>query len=807
MSANGIGALERGYRRTPQRETLALLSEALALNREQCQELEDAARPAAGRISTVDPWFDSASANLPLPLSSFIGRDVEVREITAELSERRLVTLIGSAGIGKTRTALRVATAFGDVTGTAVVFADLSTVDDPSLVPAVIAASLGLREDPERTLLDTIRTYLRTKKVLLVLDNCEHVIDEAAKVARAILSDCLFVRILATSREPLRDAGEHCYRLPSLPVPQADAAKKLTATEAHGYASIALFADRARAANHRFVLHDENANTVAQICRRLDGIPLAIELTAPWSGSLSLDAIVANLGDRLKLLGRGHRNASLREQTMRATIDWSYALLTAQEQRLLERLSTFAGGCTLEMAKTVCSNAGVEIAAVLGLLSSLVDKSLVTVDRPADGEVRYLLLETTRQFAHERLSQRGEEQQTGKRHAQACLALAEHLEKLRVEVNRPGNLDKVPGFLALRDRERGNFRAAIAWSLGEGRNVELGQRLVCSVWGMQGVWETQLTDALRWTRRALDAVQPSTPLAIVAKLERVLCVYLEQRHEFDAALAAVEHWAATLRKLGNATGVGNALTMAYLRRGRLAEARAVAEELVTLLRAQQDRWALGEALLGLAGTVSTQEAYSEAHTLLVEARSLFEAAGDGYFLGICESLLATSFFGLEDMHAALRCAESATSTLRAWRHAFLPEVLSNEATVLIALDRYDDAYERAMESLDVALRTCPDAPVRALYGIQRLAAIAALRTYGPAEDAQQAWIVAATLLGYADARFTAKGAFRFPTDQVDIARACEVLQERLGLELVAALGREGGSLSDEAAIALARSTF
>ncbi len=805
MSANGIGALERGYRRTPQHETLALLSSALALDPQQHRELEDAARPGGAGVAG-DSWLDDSPGNLPLPLSSFIGRDAEIREIASELHECRLLTLTGAAGIGKTQTALRAATAFGEATGTAAIFVDLSTIDDPTLVTAVVATSLGIREAPDRTLLETIRGFLKAKKALLVFDNCEHVIDEAAKIARAILSDCPSIRILATSREPLRDAGERSYRLPSLPVPHAGAGN-LTATDGLAYSSIALFADRARAANHRFVLRDENVNTVAQICRSLDGIPLAIELAAPWSESLTLDAIVENLGGRLQLLGRGHRSALSRDQTMRATIDWSYELLSLPEQRLLERLSVFAGGCTLELAETVCSNGGVEEAGVLALLASLADKSLVTVERPAHGETRYVLLETTRQFARERLRERGEEQRIAQRHAEACLDVAERLERLRVEVNKPNNRDGLPEFFALRARERANLRAAIAWSLDDGRNAELGQRLVCSVWGMQGVWETQLTEPLRWTRRALELAGPGTPLTIVARLERVLCLYLEQGHRFDEALAAVEHRAETLGKIGETTGMGNALTMAYLRCGRLAEARTVAERLVALLREREDPRALGAALLGLAGALSAQEIYPESHAALREARSLLQIAGDGYLLGICDSQLATSFFGLNDMHAALPYAESATATLRAWQHAFLPEALSNEATFLVALDRFDDAYERAMESLDVALRNFPHAPVRALYGIQRLATIAALRPYGNADDARKAWTASATLLGYADALLNARAAFRFPTDQVDIDRAGKALRSHLGDEGVDELFREGASLSDERAIALARSTF
>ncbi|MGC2406034.1 MAG: helix-turn-helix domain-containing protein, partial [Candidatus Cybelea sp.] len=334
MSAHGIRALERGYRRTPQRGTLVLLSGALALSDEQQQELEVAAarwvllRDGRKASVTVGPWPDRLTSNLPLSLASFVGRERELDEIATLVREHRLVTLTGSGGVGKTQTALQVATALGDAN--AAWFVGLAPISDPSLIPAAIASALHVQEVPTRPLLETLLEYLKNKTLLLILDNCEHVVVQAATVADALLANCPRVRILATSREPLRAGGEQVYRIPSLNLVD----------------STALFSDRARAVDHRFALTDDNGPAVAELCRRLDGIPLAIELAAARVDSLSITTLLERLEARFRVLAGGERTALPRQQTMRATIDWSYDLLSSPEQRVFERLSIFAGGCT-----------------------------------------------------------------------------------------------------------------------------------------------------------------------------------------------------------------------------------------------------------------------------------------------------------------------------------------------------------------------------------------------------------------------------------------------------------------------------
>ena len=384
MSTEGISALERGYRRTPQRETLALLVSALGLDEEQRAEFEATAARSVllgrGTSVTVGPWADGATLNLPLALTSFVGRASELDEIATLVREHRMVTLTGTGGIGKTQTALHVASALREFDSIALCFIGLASVSDASLVVAAIASALRLQEVPNRPLLETLLAYLKNKTLLLILDNCEHVITQAAAVAATLLTGCARVRILATSREPLRAAGEYCYRLPSLSLPSPKASRQLSVSEAAGYGAIVLFIDRARAANHRFTLTDENAPIVAVLCRRLDGVPLAMELAAARVSHLSLNALVQKLDDRFEVLTGGDRTALPRQQMMRATIDWSYNLLAAPERRVFERLSVFAGGCTLAAAATVCGGEEAAEVELFNLLSSLVDKSLVVAD-------------------------------------------------------------------------------------------------------------------------------------------------------------------------------------------------------------------------------------------------------------------------------------------------------------------------------------------------------------------------------------------------------------------------------------------
>ena len=407
---------------------------------------------------------------------------------------------------------MRVARTLGAAEGAAC-FVALAPVGDASLVATTIASALGVQEVPGRPLIETLYAYLENKPGLLILDNCEHLIMETALIVEALLARCSGVRVLATSREPLRVAGERRYRLPSLNAQDA----------------MALFRDRAQEVDHCFALDDENAPIVAALCQRLDGIPLAIEFAAARVNVLTTKTLSKMLDDRFQILSGGPRTALPRQkQTMRATIDWSYELLSPQEQRLFERLSVFAGGCTLAIATTVCSGDCVAENEIPELLLSLVNKSTVTVD-VTTREPRYGLLESFRQYAREKVATRSEQHALAHRHARACLNLA---EELRVAWDVQPDAEWMESARA----EMENWRQALEFALAERCDVALGQSLVAALvhaWVALGPAEGR-----RWSTLARDLVCEGTPPEVVAGLDCVDAFIANLFEEVERELAA-----------------------------------------------------------------------------------------------------------------------------------------------------------------------------------------------------------------------------------------------------------------------------
>lgn len=349
--------------------------------------------------------LDAFPNNLPLQLTSFIGRETQIAQVKKELDEHRLVTLTGSGGTGKTRLSLQVAADLLDAFPNGVWFVELAPLSDPDLIPQTILSAIGISEQKDRAALEVLQDYLQTRTTLLVLDNCEHLITRAAEVANAILTAAPKVKILASSREALGVQGELSWHVPSLSLPDP---KKLPEPEAlTQYEAVRLFIDRAMLVNSYFTVTKDNAPAIAQICFRLDGIPLALELAAARVRMLSVDQISSRLDDRFRLLTGGARTALPRQQTLRATIDWSYDLLAENEQLLLRRLAVFAGGWTLELAEQTCSDETIDPYEVMDMLGKLVDKSLVAVYESVTG-TRYRILETVRQYAREKLFESGE---------------------------------------------------------------------------------------------------------------------------------------------------------------------------------------------------------------------------------------------------------------------------------------------------------------------------------------------------------------------------------------------------------------
>lgn len=377
-----------------------LLAKALSLAPAAAAEFEAAAlRPRQPR-ARVGPEAAAAddprpTTNLPPPLRSLVGREATITDIVGILGQNRLVTVTGAGGVGKTRAALAAGDAFRPFTEEGVWLVELAPLKHGSFVASAVAKALNVRETTDVQLLDTLLANLKQKSLMLILDNCEHVIADAAVLANALLHGCPYLWILATSREPLQIDGEQTYRLRSLDVPTPAEIAGLSATAAVGYSAVNLFAQRAEAVDSAFALSDQNAPIVAEICRRLDGIPLAIELAAARVKALSVRALATRLDQRFRILTGGDRTTLPRHQTLRALIDWSYDLLDEAEQRLFRRLSIFAGGWTLEAATAVCGDDDEDEFTILDRLTSLADKSLVVVEFSGETQ-RFRFLECAR---------------------------------------------------------------------------------------------------------------------------------------------------------------------------------------------------------------------------------------------------------------------------------------------------------------------------------------------------------------------------------------------------------------------------
>ena len=403
--------------------------------------------------------------NLPTNLSSFIGREHELAGIKEKLENTHLLTLIGPGGTGKTRLSLQTGGESLPAFKNGVWLVELAPLADAALIQQTVAAVFGLREIPGSPLLDLIIDYLRSKQLLLILDNCEHLIDACARLADQLLRHCPDLKILASSREALGINGETVYRVPSLSLPgQADA----TSEAVLGCESVQLFVDRASAASPNFQLTDRNASSVAQICLRLDGIPLALELAAARARVLSVEQIAERLDDRFRLLTGGSRTVLPRQQTLRALIDWSYDLLTDAEKALFRRLAVFVGGWTLEAAEAVCAGDGIESYEVLDLLTDIVDKSLVQVDESGDA-IRYQRLETIRQYALEKLLETDEAMRVRDRHLDYYIEFASQLEKDYINPYQYDIIDRMR-------LEYDNIRSALSWAVEN--NIEKAARLL-----------------------------------------------------------------------------------------------------------------------------------------------------------------------------------------------------------------------------------------------------------------------------------------------------------------------------------------
>src|SRR5258706_4358117 len=550
-------------------------------------------------------------------VSSFIGRAREMTEVEQLLDTSRLVTLTGSGGSGKTRLAIEVARQELNRFSDGAWLIDFVPLHESTLVHQIVASALGVREEANRPLIQTMTEYLRSKNLLLIFDNCEHLIDPCAKIANMLLQACPKLQILATSREPLGIMGENQYYVPALTLP--DEKSEFSIEEMNQSEAVCVFVDRVAMVRPNFALTTANAHTVAQICRRLDGSPLAIDLAAARVKGLNVEQVAARLDDRFRLLNAGNRVAFPRQHTLRATIDWSYNLLSEAECILLSRLSVFAGSWSLDAASFVCSTGAVGQSDVPALLSNLADKSLVIVEE-YDSEIRYRFLETIREYAREKLSESGEERQIQDRHLGFYINLSENAEQ------NYRNKEQLLWFVVM-EKERDNLREALDFVLHTDQS-ETSLRLIGTafwLWFFRGSWsegQGRVEDALSQSPEG-NSTSRAKALMGLGLLNFVQSGYLEARINLEKSITI---WRELDDKWWSAFVLG---FLGLIVRGQDQLAASVLfQKSLDLAKEINEKWILAFSLWNIGENNLYQKNLSEAALLLEKSLQLAQALGD-----------------------------------------------------------------------------------------------------------------------------------------------------------------------------------
>jgi predicted ATPase/class 3 adenylate cyclase len=713
--------------------------------------------------------LDALPNNLPLQLTSFVGRDEEIESVKALAETHRLTTLVGTGGVGKTRLALQAGADLLDRHEDGVWFVELAPLSDGTLIASELAPLFGVQASADRSLVDALLASLRSKHALIIVDNCEHLVDPAAEIIEKILRGCSHIRILATSREALKIPGETVHRVASL----------------DEEAAIALFAERANAATDSFRLTDENRQTVRKICRRLDGIALAIELAAARVRAVDVDELFARLDERFRILTGGSRTALPRQQTMRALIDWSYDLLTPPEQALLRRLSVFAGGGTLDAASAICTDDEVQAWDVLDQLTSLVDKSLVVaeINETVSGtsKLRYRLLESTRQYAAEKLANSGERDRLRRRHAEYYAEMARRAE---TTWSSTPTLTWLPRL----DVEIDNFRAALDWALSEKQDAEIGGILAGELWALWRELGT-IAEGLRYIDAALALEDRlSTPTVALLWLARSFCVGTSWAQKRDAA----EHAKELYRGLGDSAGAMCAQLEHAEALTRLFDLEQSKQELTEacefFTNSGDERWA-NYALSSLARNAFWNKEFQVARDRNAEVLTAARSQGDERLISVSLNNLAEREFAIGNVERAIELSREEMGRDRGRKDASsLCFALSNLSAYLIEAGELEEAHRLAHE----ALRKSSDVQLQGLIAcsIQHLAAIAARR--GERERA-------ALLLGFANTTFSTIP--RETTEQRGYDQALKILHETIGEPRTNELLQRGAAMRPEQAVA------
>jgi len=720
--------------------------------------------------------LDELPNNLPIQRTTFVGRDQDVASVKKLVSHHRLLTLVGSGGVGKTRVALQVGADLLDQYPDGVWLADFAPITDPELVSSVIAQALGMSQPEGKRIDESIPPWLKRKKLLLILDNCEHVLEPVATLAAAIIGTAPDVRIVNTSRQVLDISGEEVFRVPSLDVPHTIA--DLTPAAVEQFGAVALFVDRARSVDKSFTLTDDTAPVVADICRRLDGIPLAIELAAARVKVLSIPNLAQRLNERFKILTGGSRDVLPRQKTLSALIDWSYDLLTRQEQTLFTRLAIFAGGFSLDAATAVCGGEGLDEIEVLDLLSSLTDKSLVVADTAGERE-RYHLLESTRAYAMEKLVAAGDYERLALRHGEYYCVQAKEVAK------RWGTGSQL-AWLTSVELELDNYRAMLEWALKDGHDVTLGGALVGA---LNRLWPGGLAvEGRYWIGLAQAGLDEPAHPEVAAELWAASSMLAAGKRKHDCAERALSLYQA----LGDRQGAAQALSglaFALYQMGRLEEASETNARALAAMRELGDKPGVASCLTQQANLQSDRGDASGARAFFAQALATYKALGNETGAALVLGNLAESEFADGKVEEALRLVgEALEIDVRGKYPHRLATSYCNSAAYRIALKELDGARDAAREALRWARQA--QYTLGEAIALQHLALLGAL--HGKSADASR-------LIGYVNAQYKELGMERETTEKWAYAKLCTVLREHLSETEIEKFTAEGAAWSEDQA--------
>ena len=645
--------------------------------------------------------LDSFQHNLPLQLTSFVGREKEIVEVKRRVLGDRFVTLTGPGGTGKTRLALQVGAELLELFPDGVWLVELASISDSILVPNSVAAVLGIRESSGRPILNLLTDYLRNKETLLILDNCEHILSACAQLASTLLQACPNLCLLATSREALDIPGEVPFRVPSLSAP--DVRRIPPIEKLIEYESVRLFIERAGVIQPNFTLTHANASPVAQICHRLDGIPLAIELAVARVKVMPVEQVAARLDDRFRLLTGGSRTALPRHQTLQALIDWSYDLLSETERMLFQRLSVFAGGWTLEAAEAICVGEGIEPFEILDLLTQLINKSLVIPDQESDTETRYRLLETIRQYARNQLFAAGGGDKVRERHLDYFLKLATQAEP---ELRGPDQviwLDRL-------EKEVDNLRAALEWSIEV--NIDACLQIAGALLWFWHV-RSRKSEGIDWLERALSVetqkkgeASPSVRRALIRgkalnAAGSLLVMHGNPEHGdklSNESLELHESLGSTGRQ-GVAHALWN-LAQGAAHRENIEQAQKISEQGLALYRELNDKFGIAQCLDNLGSHRLLQGDYQGAQLLWEEDLALRRELGDKDGIGWILTCLGELAFWQGDLERSMSLyVESKNAFREVGNQWAVSMTISGMGSIVLAKGDFDQAtkfYEEAL---------------------------------------------------------------------------------------------------------------